>query len=73
MLKVNLELNMIDEENDLYNPVILVTEDNSDDVCPIILPENSLRVVAVETSKAFEKAILSNYKTVEEVAKALYD
>lgn len=67
MLKVDMELNMVDEENDYCSPVVIVTEDNSDDVCYIVLEENELRVVALLTKEALEEAILNNYKTVAEV------
>lgn len=76
MLYVELELIMVDIDNDFCNANLVVTEDESDDICLVFLHDESeaiLRIYAVLMFEELKKNILEKYKTVAEVNKAIYE
>lgn len=76
MLHVKLELNMVDIDNDFCTANLVVTEDESDDICLVFLHDENealLRLYAVLMFEEMKKNILQKYKTVAEVNKAIYD
>jgi hypothetical protein len=66
---------MSDLDNDFCSANVLVTEDNTDDICLIFLHDKNeviLRLYAVLTFEEIKKTILEKYKTVAEVNKVIY-
>ncbi|MGV4321189.1 hypothetical protein [Bacillus mojavensis] len=71
MVKVDIELNVIQGAEDYCNPCLLVT-DTIGDRCPIILPENMETEYAKELANKLKKDIEGKYETAEEVREAIY-
>jgi len=72
MIKVTIQLNKHSDNEEYCSPTLLVTEDNSDDKCPIILPEYMETVDAILLTDKLKTSIEDNYKSVAEVEKAIY-
>ena len=69
MLKVTIDLC---EHDGVCSPCMLVTEDNSDTKCPIILPEYMEVDEAKWLTEEIKGKIEEEYTTVEELRKDMY-
>lgn len=72
MIKVEIELCKHSNNEELCSPCLLVTEDNSDDSCPIILPENMETIDAILLTDKIKRDIEDKFETVAEVKKVIY-
>lgn len=72
MIKVEIQLNKHDDNEIFCSPCLLVTEDNSDERCPIILPDYMEVEDGIRITEKLKKDIEANYETVAEVKKVVY-
>lgn len=74
MIKVEIDLcEKAGERLGLCSPVMMISEDTSEDSFPIIFPENMAVGEAKQLTEEFKEKIIEEYETVEELRKELYE
>jgi hypothetical protein len=72
MVNVEIELNKHEDNEEYCSPCLMVTEDNSEERCPIILPEYMKTVDAIIYTDKLKIYIEENFKTVFDLKKFAY-